>query len=143
MLMEVEEAHGTRAGGHEGRRAGLKTVQRCKPERSSCAKVQKWRDGVAGDKLARGHVGKELTSGGPEAQRLRGPEHGQLNGEPEIGGSAGKLIPGLGSQPSGAWFRCSGSGAGTDFTRRPHLYLITRTRYLRAETWDPKMFSLR
>ena len=29
----------TRAGGHEGKRD---TVQRCKSERSSCAKVQKW-----------------------------------------------------------------------------------------------------
>jgi hypothetical protein len=75
----------------QGRR-GQEAVQRCKSERSSCAKVQKWRDGVAGDKLARGHVGKELTSGGPEAQRLRGPEHGQLKGEPETGGLAGVPI---------------------------------------------------
>jgi hypothetical protein len=31
---------GRRARGQEVRRSGLKTVQRCKSERSSCAKVQ-------------------------------------------------------------------------------------------------------
>ena len=49
-----------------GKRAGLRTewirpleaVQRCKSERSSCAKVQRWCDGVAGGTLARGPVGK-------------------------------------------------------------------------------------
>ena len=56
-------------------RAGLKTVQRCKSERSSCAKVQKWRDGVAGDTLARGHVGKgRLQIGGLVDQRLGGSD---------------------------------------------------------------------
>ena len=45
-------------GAAEGRRSGLEAVQRCKSERSSCAKVQRWRDGVAGDKLARGPVDK-------------------------------------------------------------------------------------
>jgi len=49
-------------------------------------------------------------------------------------------LSGLGSRRSGACcgFSGSGAGSGTDFTRRPHLYLITRTRYLRAETWNPK-----
>ena len=28
-----------------------------------------------------------------------------------------------------------------NFTLHPYLYLITRTRDLRAETWDPKIFS--
>ncbi len=50
------EGEGTRTRGPEGRR--LEAVQKCKAERSSCAKVQRWCDGVAGDKLARGPVGK-------------------------------------------------------------------------------------
>ena len=89
-----------------------------------------------------------------EGRRARGQEGGaEGSAKVQIGAKLlcksakvrGKAFSGLRSRPSGAWFRRSGSGAGsgTDFIRRPHLYLITRTRYLRAETWDPKMFSLR
>jgi len=57
----MDELQTPRAGGPEDRRAGLKSVQRRKTERGSCAKVQRWCDGVAGDKLARGHVDKGDT----------------------------------------------------------------------------------
>ncbi len=35
-----------------------------------------------------------------------------LKGRPEIGKDAVAAFSGLGSRPSGIWFRCSGSGAG-------------------------------
>ena len=48
-------------------------------------------------------------------------------------------------QVSGLSPRVPGSGVQVrvqvqdlNFTPYPHLYLITRTRDLRAETWDPK-----
>ena len=52
-----------------------------------------------------------------------------------------ETISGLGSRRSGARFRSSGSGtgSGSKFARDPHLYLKTRTRDLRAETWDLRM----
>ncbi len=53
-----------------------------------------------------------------------------------------EMLSGPGSQPSGLWFRCSGSDPGprTEFCPYPHLYLINRTCDLRAETCDPEMF---
>ncbi len=35
-----------------------------------------------------------------------------LNGRPETGKDAAAAFSGLGSRPSGIWFRCSGPGAG-------------------------------
>ena len=48
-------------------------------------------------------------------------------------------------QVSGLGRREPGSGVQVqvqvlNFTLHPHLYLITRTRDLRAETWDPTVF---
>ena len=51
-------------------------MQRCKSERSSCAKVQRWRDGVAGDKGARG-PGVQVR--GLVDQRLGGSEGDQVD----------------------------------------------------------------
>jgi len=48
--------------------------------------------------------------------------------EPELGLGL-ENFSGVGSRPSGARFRCSGSGtgSGSEFTRHPDLHLTTRT----------------
>ena len=56
-----------------------------------------------------------------------------LKGKPETG----ETFSGHGSQPSGLRFRCSAPGTGSG--SHPYPYLITRARYLTAETRDPKM----
>ena len=69
-----------RAGGPENQ---VKTVQRCKSERGSCAKVQKWRQAFRGagsgrENFARGYAGMvncceaNAEGRGATASRARG-----------------------------------------------------------------------
>ena len=51
---------GTRGHGDMGTRGGKETVQRCKSERSSCAKVQKWDTALKG----RSETGESELKGG-------------------------------------------------------------------------------
>ena len=44
-----------------------------------------------------------------------------------------------GSREPGSGVRVRVQVRDLNFARLPHLHLNTRARYLRAETWDPKM----
>ena len=50
-------------------------------------------------------------------------------------------VSGLSRREPGAGTQVRVQVQDPSFARYPHLYLITRTRDLRAETWDPKMRS--
>ena len=84
-------------------------MQRCKSERSSCAKVC-------------------LT------RCVRGTGAG-------TGVGVGKYfqVSGLGNRVPGSGVQVLVQVQDLNFAPHPHLYLITRTRDLRAETSDPKM----
>ena len=60
--------------------------------------------------------------------------------EPELGLGLGNFqVSGLGRRGPGSGVRVRVQVRDLNFDRHPHLYLNTRTRDLRAETWDPKM----
>ncbi len=48
-------------------------------------------------------------------------------------------VSGLGRREPGSGVQVLVQDQDLNFTPYPHLYLITRTRDLRAETWDPKL----
>ena len=50
-------------------------------------------------------------------------------------------VSGLGSREPGSGVQVRVQVQDLNVTPHPHLYLITRTRDLMAETWDPKMSS--
>jgi len=67
---------------------------------------------------ARATTGQSLRSyQSPSAHGRDGdhvpPSRQSLKGRPETGGLAGAFVSGLRSRPSGPWFGCSGSGAGS------------------------------
>ena len=47
-------------------------------------------------------------------------------------------VSGLGRREPGSGVQVRVQVQDLNFILHPHLYLITRTRDLRAETWDPK-----
>ena len=51
---------------------------------------------------------------------------------------SGFQVSGLGRREPGSGVQVRVQVQGLNFAPHPHLYLITRTRDLRAETWDPK-----
>jgi hypothetical protein len=59
-----------------------------------------------------------------------------------VGAGVGKhsefQVSGLGRREPGAGTQVRVQAQDLSFAPYPHLYLITRTRDLRAETWDPK-----
>jgi hypothetical protein len=56
-----------------------------------------------------------------------------------IGGGYFSQVSGLGRREPGSGVQVRVQVRVLNFTLHPHLTLITRTRDLRAETWDPKM----
>ena len=58
-----------------------------------------------------------------------------------IGGGYFSQVSGLGRRVSGSGVQVRVQVRVLNFTLHPHLTLITRTRDLRAETWDPKLSS--
>ena len=57
-----------------------------------------------------------------------------------IGGGYSFQVSGLGRREPGSGVQVRVQVQDLNFTPYPNLYLITRTRDLRAETWDPTVF---
>jgi len=66
------------------------------------------------------------------------PCKGEIGGRAGVGVGKYFQVSGLGNREPGSGVQVRVQVQDLNFILHPHLYLITRNRDLRAETWDPK-----